>query len=273
MTGLTTTERYRRDQLRDFLRSRRERLRPEDVGITAVGRRRTPGLRRQEVALLAGVGLSWYTWLEQGRDIRVSPEVLDAVASALRLSEPERTHLHLLAGLNPPRPLAPHHPDVTVELRRLLDGWSPHPAMLQDRRWNVLAVNDAARVLFGLDGTDQNCLVAFFADSRYRSVRDHWASVAPRVVAAFRADSARFPDDAGFRHLAEQLCLASPEFAQMWGRHDVVEAVQMTKAVRHAEAGDIVFDATALAVADPAGLRLMVYAPVRARAARRGCGA
>ncbi|MGK8524642.1 helix-turn-helix domain-containing protein [Nocardia asteroides] len=109
-----------RQLLRDFLRARRARLRPEDVGIPATGRRRTPGLRREEVAVLAGVGVSWYTWLEQGRDITVSDEVLDAIARVLMLSEPERIHLYLLAGLNPPPVKCAPGTAVTPEVRRLM---------------------------------------------------------------------------------------------------------------------------------------------------------
>src|SRR3954470_20156988 len=133
----------RRDQLSDFLRTRRARLTPADVGMAAGGRRRTPGLRREEVAALAGVGVSWYTWLEQGRDITVSTAVLDAISTALRMSEPERIHLYMLSGLNPPPPGGHRGASVTPELLNLIDAWLPRPAMLQDRHWNLLAINDA----------------------------------------------------------------------------------------------------------------------------------
>ncbi|OLT12902.1 hypothetical protein BJF78_23080 [Pseudonocardia sp. CNS-139] len=178
-----TTE--RRAQLRDFLRTRRARLTPADVGMAAAGRRRTPGLRREEVAVLAGVGVSWYTWLEQGREINASADVLDAIGRALHLTEAERVHLHLLAGLNPPRP-APAT-GVPRELHDLVDAWAPRPAILRDRYWNLLAVNEPTRAVFGLDDTADNCLVAFFTHRRYRDVHAQWAAVAPSVVAAFRA--------------------------------------------------------------------------------------
>src|SRR5687767_11448448 len=149
----------RREQLRDFLRTCRARLTPADVGIVAVGRRRTPGLRREEVAALAGVGVSWYTWLEQGRDIKVSAEVLDAIGGTLRLTGPERAHLYVLAGLNPPRAGGVYDGAVTPELRHLLEAWEPRPAVLRDRYWNLLAINDAAQAVFGFDDTDRNCLI------------------------------------------------------------------------------------------------------------------
>ncbi|PDP87827.1 transcriptional regulator [Glycomyces fuscus] len=253
--------RSRREQLRDFLRTRRARLTPGDVGMAAGGRRRTPGLRREEVAVLAGVGVSWYTWLEQGRDINVSVEVLDAISRALRLTEPERAHLYVLSGLNPPRARGARDSSVTPELRHLIDAWAPRPAMLQDRYWNLLAFNDAARTVFGYGDTDHNCLVTFFTNTRYRALHLHWVSVAPTVVAAFRADAARFPDDPEFGRLVDDLSSVSPEFAGLWARHDVGGHVQTVKAVLHPEAGDLVFDKTTLTVADRPDWRLELHNP------------
>ncbi|MGW8531514.1 MULTISPECIES: helix-turn-helix transcriptional regulator [Nocardiopsidaceae] len=253
--------RTRRDQLRDFLRTRRARLTPEDVGMAAGGRRRTPGLRREEVAVLAGVGVSWYTWLEQGRDINVSVEVLDAISGALRLNGPERIHLYTLAGVNPPRDGGPRATSVTPELRNLIEAWMPRPAMLRDRYWNLLVLNGTARTVFGYGDTDHNCLVTFFTNARYRAMRVHWASVAPDVVAAFRADAARFPDDTEFGRLVDDLSTVSPDFAELWARHDVGDHVQTVKAVLHPEAGDLVFDKTTLTVADRPDWTLELYNP------------
>ncbi|RNL83359.1 helix-turn-helix transcriptional regulator [Halostreptopolyspora alba] len=254
-------KRRRREQLRDFLRTRRARLTPDDVGMVTAGRRRTPGLRREEVALLAGVGVSWYTWLEQGRDINASADVLDAVGRALRLSDPERAHLYLLAGLNPPRPEEPRDTRVTPELGRLLDAWEPRPALLRDEHWNLLAVNGPAREVFGYRDTDHNCLVTFFTSARYRDAHIHWEAVAPAVVAAFRADAARSPDDEEFQRLVADLGAVSPEFVELWARHEVAEPEQAVKAVRHPELGDLVFDMTPLAVVDHPGWQLELYNP------------
>ena len=253
--------RRRREQLSDFLRTRRARLTPADVGMAAGGRRRTPGLRREEVAALAGVGVSWYTWLEQGRDITVSTAVLDAISTALRMTEPERAHLYLLSGLNPPplggRPGA----SVTPELLNLLDAWLPRPAMLQDRYWNLLAVNDATRTVFGYTDTDHNCLITFFTNTRYREMYMHWASVAPGVVAAFRADAAQYPDDPEFSRVVNDLSAISTDFVELWERHDVGPHMQAVKAVHHPEAGDLVFDKTTLAVTDRPDWHLVLYNP------------
>ncbi|GAA5173394.1 helix-turn-helix transcriptional regulator [Pseudonocardia eucalypti] len=250
----------RREQLRDFLRTRRARLTPGDVGMAAGGRRRTPGLRREEVAVLAGVGVSWYTWLEQGREINVSPEVLDAIARALRLTDAERTHLYLLAGLNPPQPGTSTKP-VTAELCRLLEAWAPRPALLRDRYWNLLAVNEPAREVFGYRDTDHNCLVSFFTSALYRDMHLHWAAVAPSVVAAFRADAAHSPGDPEFHRLVDDLRTVSPEFAELWARHDVGTSGNAVKAVRHPERGELIFDLTTLAVVEHPNHYLELYLP------------
>ncbi|MEV0620564.1 helix-turn-helix transcriptional regulator [Nonomuraea sp. NPDC050404] len=253
--------RRRREQLRDFLRTCRARLTPGDVGMATAGRRRTPGLRREEVAVLAGVGVSWYTWLEQGRDINVSAEVLDAIGRALRLTEPERAHLYLLSGLNPPRPGGQPGVPVGPELRRLLEAWAPRPAILRDRYWNLLAINDATRDVFGYDDTDHNCLISFFTNARYRGMHVEWASVAPAVVAAFRANAAHHPDDPEYSRLVDDLSAVSPEFAELWALHQVGVPGQTVKAVRHPEAGELFFDVTTLEVTDHPDWYLELYNP------------
>lgn len=249
------------DELRDFLRTRRARLTPADVGMPDAGRRRTPGLRREEVAVLAGVGVSWYTWLEQGRDIKVSDVVLDAIARALRLDRAEREHLYLLAGLNPPVARTETTPPVSPELRRLLDAWSPRPAYVRDRYWNFVAVNDSARAVFGFDEYDHNCLVTYFTSTRYRAMHLHWTSAAAGVVARFRADAARYPDDPEFARIAADLKTVSPEFAELWIRHDVSGGNHAIKAVRHPDVGELVFEATQFPVPEYPGQNLILQNP------------
>ncbi|MEU4605762.1 helix-turn-helix transcriptional regulator [Kribbella sp. NPDC023972] len=250
----------RREELREFLRARRAAVTPAEVGLPDAGRRRTPGLRREEVASLAGVGVSWYTWLEQGRDINVSGDVLDAISKALLLSEPARAHLYLLAGLNPP--LSPDSgSEVSPELQRLVDAWSPRPAILRDRYWNLLSINDATRTVFGYDDTDHNCLISFFTNERYRGMHLHWAAVAPAVVAAFRADAARAPGDPAFRRVVDEVSAASPEFAELWARQEVGVPGQAVKAVNHPEVGELFFDLTTLTVTGHPDWYLELYVP------------
>ncbi|MFD6395604.1 helix-turn-helix transcriptional regulator [Nocardia sp. NPDC060249] len=252
---------HRREQLRHFLRSRRERLSPAEVDLPIVGRRRTPGLRREEVAMLAGVGVSWYTWLEQGRDITVSGEVLDAVAGVLRLSMAERAHLYVLSGLNPPVAWGSAG-EVTAEIRALIDGWVRGPAVVRDRYWNIVACNVLAGRVFGCDdGEPHNCLVTFFTSPRYRGLPDLWAEAAPGVVAAYRADAALVPHDDEFQRVADELAASEPAFAELWARHDVGAPLQAVNALRHPEAGNLYFDATTLTVADHPHWSLVLYNP------------
>ncbi len=250
----------RRELLRDFLRTRRAGLAPGDVGMPAAGRRRTPGLRREEVAVLAGVGVSWYTWLEQGRDITVSAEVLDAIAAALRLTGPERGHLYLLAGLNPP-PAKAAQDAVSPQARQLVDAWEQRPAMLRDRYWNVLAFNDTARAVFGFGDTAHNCLITFFTHPWYRAMNDVWLSAAPAVVAAYRADAAHAPGDPQFRKAIDYLTSVSPEFTELWQRHEVGVPRQAVNALRHPEAGELWFDAATLTFTDHPHWHLVLYNP------------
>ncbi|MGP4111598.1 helix-turn-helix transcriptional regulator [Streptomyces sp. 4N509B] len=251
----------RRAELREFLRSRRERVSPADVGMPAGGRRRTPGLRREEVAVLSGVGVSWYTWLEQGRDITVSADVVDAIARALLLSAVERAHLYRLAGLHPPRDAPASSPPASPELRRLLDSWLPRPGYVRDRHWNFTTINDMAREVFGYGESDHNCLVSFFTNARHRALHRQWAATAPEVAAGFRADAARYPDDPEFDRIAGELAASSPEFARLWARHDVAEHTSAVKAVDHAEVGTLVFEATLLPLPEHPGHHLVLHNP------------
>ncbi|NEW27195.1 helix-turn-helix transcriptional regulator [Nocardia cyriacigeorgica] len=262
-TKLPAEARARRSaEMKEFLRSRRARVTPAEAGL-AVGDtrgRRTPGLRREEVAIMAGVGVSWYTWLEQGRDINVSGEVLDAIARVLRLDATEREHLYLLAGLNPPRP-GPAGRPVPEGLGRLIDSWLPRPAYLLDRHWNLVAVNRAAELVFGYREEDHNCLVTFFTSTRYRSSLCHWHDSARAIVAQFRADAARYPDDPEFGRLANDMCSVSAEFAEIWAEHDVRDTTTGTKVLTHPEVGELVFDYTTLLLPDLPDHRLLLHTP------------
>jgi transcriptional regulator with XRE-family HTH domain len=258
-TRLAIDRRQRlREELREFLRTRRARLAPVDVGLPEAGRRRTPGLRREEVALLAGIGVSWYTWLEQGRDITVSAAVVDAISDALRLSDAERAHLYLLAGLNPPPPRPTGSPAMAT-LGRLLDTWMPHPAYVRDRHWNILARNSAADAVFGFADPD-NCLVAFFTNPVYRARYVEREIAAQAVVAELRAQRAQYPEDEGLDELVETLHSASDEFTRLWDRHDVGRHAQATKPIQHPDVGLLMLEGTILTLPDHPDLRVVLYA-------------
>lgn len=185
-----------RAELADFLRRRRECLSPLDVGLPAGKRRRTPGLRREEVAALAGVGITWYTWLEQGRSIKVSTAFLDNVSRVLKLDEIERRHLFLLAHQRPPAMAGQAWCEVSPLVRRLLDDLTLRPAYVLNLRWDVIGWNEAAQNLFGFeqrDASERNMLWMLFADNRLNSKIIEWLIQAPQVLASFRRDLRRLP--------------------------------------------------------------------------------
>jgi transcriptional regulator with XRE-family HTH domain len=264
----TSTDIEARRQAGAFLRSRRERLTPSDVGLPAGFRRRTPGLRREEVALLAGVGATWYTWLEQGRDVRPSAEVLSALATALRLDDAERRHLFVLNGRSPPEPRLIGPERVEEPLRRMLDSLTRQPAYVLGRRWDILAWNRAAAILFGdyedLVGDERNIMHLVFADEAHRRLLIDWEELAPAVLAMFRADSARYAGDPDFKRLIAKLMRASAEFRQWWSRQDVLRPLAGHKRIRHSVAGRMTFEFTSFAVADQADMKLTVYTPLAA---------
>ncbi|WP_240151943.1 helix-turn-helix transcriptional regulator [Streptomyces mobaraensis] len=257
---------HRRDELRRFLMSRRARVSPAEAGLPAGGVRRTPGLRREEVAVLAGVGTTWYQWLEQGRDITVSPQVLDGVARVLRLSSVERRHLYVLAGLNPPLPESGQRPDdLCPGLRRLIDAWLPWPAHILDPCWNTVAHNASAALVWGFrPGERRNWLADFFTDPAYRTA-DRREDDARRLVAQFRASRSERPGSEEAAEVAEAvagLCALSEEFARLWESGDVRPEGQLVYEIDHPRAGRLCFESTPLRVPSRPDLTIAVHNPV-----------
>jgi transcriptional regulator with XRE-family HTH domain len=243
-----------REEFADLLRSRRDRLTPADVGLPQGTRRRTAGLRREEVAQLAGVSTTYYTFLEQGRDVRPSQQVLTALATALRLSAAERAHLFQLAGVTLPADPGAQAETVAPPLSAMVDRLDPWPAYLKGRRWDVLAANRAARALFAdwqaHELGDRNLLWWMFTDPAARKVYVRWEQEAAAMLARFRAAAARRPDDPDFTGLIDRLHRASPEIRSWWPRHDVAPVSGGTKQLHHPDLGDVTFEHTVLQVAD-----------------------
>jgi transcriptional regulator with XRE-family HTH domain len=258
----------RRREAGAFLRSRRERLSPSNVGLPEGFRRRTPGLRREEVALLAGVGTTWYTWLEQGRDVRPSPEVLSALADALRLNEAERRHLFILNDRPPPEPKVAHPDRVDEPLRRMLASLTHQPAYVIGRRWDILAWNSGAAALFGdygkLEGDERNIMHLVFTNAEHRKLLVDWESVARMSLAMFRSDNARYAGDADFERLIDRLKRDSREFRSWWQRHEVLQLPAGHKRINHPQQGLMSFEHTSFAVSDRPDLKLVVYTAVDA---------
>ncbi|AEV85480.1 DNA-binding protein [Actinoplanes sp. SE50] len=256
--GAVTGE--RRVELAGFLRARRGGLTPADVGLPAGPRRRTPGLRRQEVAQLAAVSVEWYTRLEQGRVGMPGAAVLDALAGALRLGEAQRRHLHLIARGEAPVQRHEAAP-VSRSLRVVLDGMPLLPAYIIDFRFDVLACNAAARALFGDRFGAENVARQVFLDAGLRTSQLDWAQIAREMVGNLRANQARHPRDARLREVIDGLRRESAEFAGWWGDQTVVERSHGRKRIRHPVAGVITVDYDALATRDGSGHSLFTVTP------------
>jgi transcriptional regulator with XRE-family HTH domain len=256
----------RRAELADFLRTRREAIRPEDVGLPGGGRRRTPGLRREEVAQLAGVGTTWYTWLEQGRDVRASASVLEAIAGALQLAPAERAHLILLGRGEQLPPVKGPKEKVHQTIRKLVEGLDPNPACIIGRRYDFLAWNEAHSVVFGDPGEmpdgRRNLLWSVLTDPARRTLHTDWNVGARRVVARFRAQAARHVGDPDFESLISTLREASPEFREWWELHEVASSGVGRKVLAHPRAGKLVFEHAVFRPEESPEHRFIVYSAV-----------
>ena len=250
------------DELADFLRRRREALQPGDVGLAAGGGRRTAGLRREEVAVLANVGVSWLTRLEQGRANRVSAEVLAGLADALRLSTAERAHLFGLADVRlPPAPAGGLAPDRAHKL--LVDGLDPNPAYVLDHAWNLVCWNAAEARLFPVldaDSTTANLLRLTLDTPELRTFMTEWEDEVTRLVRQFRFHLAEYPSEEGSA-LIDSLRADHPVVADAWSAHDVAVFAPQTRRFDHADAGPLVFDHHRLLLPDHPGWLAVIYTP------------
>ena len=260
------------NSLGNYLRDRRTKLDPAALGFPLT-RRRTAGLRREEVAQRANVSATWYTWLEQGRGGAPSASVLERIASALMLTEVEREHLFLLALGRPPEVRYQATEGVTPRLQRVLDALELSPALVKTPLWDVVAWNRAAAAVLtdygSLPPEQRNILRMIFCNPRVRAAQFDWESVARFVVAAFRGDTARAADPAKAKALVDELSRLSPEFESMWRDNDVRKYGEGVKRVRHPIAGQIAFEFSAFAVDGRPDLGLVIYNPATAEDAER----
>jgi transcriptional regulator with XRE-family HTH domain len=254
---------HKRRELGDFLRARRGRLTPESVGLPRQRRRRTPGLRREEVAELAGIGVDWYVRLEQGRPVTPSLTTIDALARALRLTEAEHQHLRALAGGGGPKPFEPE--TAPAALLRLVESL-PQPAYVAGRRRDLLAWNAAAADVLGFDRlapNERNLLVAMLIHPYSRELFGAaWADEAQRMVAQFRATHDLWAGDPAFVSLLQRLSAGCPEFDAWWERHDVRRTASGIKTLHHPRLGVVSFEHSSFQANDDPSLKLMIYTPV-----------
>lgn len=250
-------------RLGTFLKDRRKRLDPAAFGLS--GRRRTPGLRREEVAQRAHISVTWYTWLEQGRSGAPSPRVLDSLAEALMLTEAEREHLFLIGIGRPPKAPPASQDGVTPRLQRFLDALTAIPAIIATPQWDIIAWNDAACAVLtdyaALSQDDRNILRRVFLDPGTRAAQEDWEGIAHYLVATFRAETARAGENDRAAELLAELSSRSAEFAAIWADNDVRSTGEGVKRIRHPLAGPIAFEFSSFAVDGRPDLKLVTYNP------------
>lgn len=261
-------EEQRRKQLAHFLKTRRLRTSPDEAGILLNGgRRRTPGLRREELAVLSGISLPWYTALEQGRDIRVSEQVLESVARTLKLSADERNYMFALANgqLRSSNPL-PADVQVSPGLQLILDRFDPYPAFVHRDRWDIIAWNAAASLLFGdferMGGRERNVLWLMFMNEDYRAMYLEWEEMAANLVAQFRGFYAQNLDDIWYSDTVETLCGESPAFKGLWEKHDVSSSPERLKRMKHPSVGLLELQPNSFRCAEHADWTMKLFTPL-----------
>ncbi len=250
--------------LGEFLRATRERLTPEQVGLTSYGRRRTPGLRREEVAQLANVGVSWYISIEQGKDVHPSNQVLESLATALRLSDDERQYLFLLSKSDEMEE-SKIYKEISTGLERTVFALEPHPAYIMDKYWDILLWNRAAEFVFQFPSysasinSKPNLLHHFLFDPSRKEINSDWEERAKIMIARFRADCARYPQDARLNEMIEKFKQESELFRSWWPRYEVKTVTDCHKLWNDPLIGELEFEHVNLQLSHYPDLKLMIY--------------
>jgi transcriptional regulator with XRE-family HTH domain len=257
---------HERELLGEFLRTRRARLTPAQAGLPIGKRRRTPGLRREEIAQLAGVSVTWYTWIEQGRDIHFSVEVLESLARVLHLPPPEKAYLFALAGMRPQDDLqAPDTPSLPT-LAHIVEHQGHYPAYVMGRYWHLLAWNRAAIHLFGdfaaMPDAERNMLWYTFARPETRGLVVDWAERARRLIAEFRADCSSYLNDPALDDFLTQLAAASPEFGAWWSAQDVQARDGGRREFEHPTVGRLCLEQTTFRLSNHPDIKLVIHVPL-----------
>jgi transcriptional regulator with XRE-family HTH domain len=265
-------ENKQRQELADFLRTRRERLSPDAAGFPFDSRRRTPGLRREELAVLAGIGVSWYTRLEQGQDIVVSSQILERLAQVFDLDATERHHLFVLARGQVPTEFYPLTSTIGQELQGLLDSMDI-PAYIYNPRWDIIGWNRAIDYLYPgfelLPASERNILRVLFGRPEIRKIFVNYEDDTWKAVALFRATSDRYVQELWFKDLIAELQQASAEFRQLWTEHGIRSVCIGPVELEHPALGLMNFYANTFQVVDSPDLQMRVFTPVEAETARK----
>ncbi len=256
-----------RRELGKFLKSRRSRLTPEQFGLPIGPRRKVPGLRREELAQIAGIGLTWYTWLEQGKNIQVSTQVLERLVTVMQLNAEERNHLYKLAlGQLPVEQTASIEESLIPIVQNFMNEYERCPAYVTDQRWDILLWNKAGERVFGdfekMDKKERNAIWRCFASPAYRNLIGDWESHAKRLLAQFRSTSTSFVGEGWFKDLVAELMEISPEFRQWWPSYDISGTPIGKKKINHPRVGTMVMEHITFQVYDAPELKLTVYRPL-----------
>ncbi|WP_172252421.1 helix-turn-helix transcriptional regulator [Saccharibacillus deserti] len=250
-----------------FLKSQRAKISPESVGLPAGTRRRTPGLRREEVAQLAGVSTTWYTWLEQGRDIQASPSVLDCVAAALRMNADERKYLYSLAsdGGSDAHPVERAASPIPPSLQKIIGELTDCPVIVSDRTCHIVAWNRAASFVFldfeRIPAEERNMIRLLFERREFRRLAVNWTQFAGSFLSLFRSYYGRYVGDGWYDRFLQEMMAGYPEFREMWEHGQVSYAPEVHLEFRHAKAGRMVYELTSLSTSGQDDLRLSIYTP------------
>jgi len=260
------SESNRRQALSDFLKAQRMHLQPSTVGLQSGGRRRTPGLRREEVAFLAGVSTTWYTWLEQGRDVSASAQVIDSIANALRLNDDERRYLFVLAtGHTEHAAINSDPPTISSAVRIIVDQLEHYPTIVSDRRCNVVAWNKAAAAVFidfgNVSIEERNIIWLLFTRKEFKVLASNWTDFIRGFVAMFRSYYGQYIGDPWYNQFIGMVQSRNPEFLTFWNHNEVNAAPEVSIEFRHARAGKLLFDLTSLQLQGSPDLRCSVYTP------------
>ncbi len=262
----------RRQELAQFLRTRRERLSPEEVGLSAGSRRRTPGLRREELSQLAGMGVTWYTRLEQGQDIIVSPQVLESLARVFDLNAAERNHLFVLAREQVPADPYPLTSMISPQLQSILDSINV-PAYVINPRWDIVGWNKAmGRVFSDFEATsrhERNIPRSLFTNPLMRTLLRDWEKEARGILALFRASSDRYVREPWFKALVAELQQTSSEFREWWPQHDIQSTYTGKKELNHPMVGWLILQTSTFQVVDAPDLQMVIFTAAEAETARK----
>jgi transcriptional regulator with XRE-family HTH domain len=264
---MSMNDQERRKELAHFLRTRRARVSPAAVGLPGGSHRRTPGLRREELAALAGIGVTWYTGLEQGRAITVSPQVLESLTRVLHLNAVERKHLFLLARLEQPADPYPLTTTVNPVLQRILDNMGTSPAYIANPRWDLLAWNQAMACVYQTDFgalpiRERNILRLMFISPAQCVLLPNWERAAQSMLARFRVSTERYIGEPWLKDLVAELEQASPHFRAWWPQHALQGTHTEQKELHHPLVGRLVLQPTTFQVTDAPDLRMIIYTPL-----------